>query len=1042
MKHKLSTFIEPLESRIAPATFTVTSNADFGAGTLRQALMDAVNSMGMDTIGFNLPMTQTTIILNTTLAVDSPVIIDGGTQPGYVSTPLVTIEGAMSVGQNGVNFTAGSNGSEVHGLAIVNFDQYAISIGVSDITVAGCTITGNQIGVYVGGNNAKIGTAGATGKNVLSGNSQYGIYGTFASGLVVQNSHIGVDRSGLVAQGNAGGGIYLDTFTAPTIGGAEKNVISANGVDGIHFVDVFGDARITNSYIGLYADGTFNSQSRNLGAGIYAFGNTNLVIGTDGMTGAPNYIANNGNAAILVNTTGVMSNGTATITGNVIGSAPIMMGLLPATNVSGITATGSGIRIGGPGAESNNIAWQTGAGITSTDGKTEVRGNFFADSGGEVIDIFADGPTANDTGDFDGAQNFPVLSGGVVDAMGLYTAYGSLDSTPNTQFLVKVYGFNAPTYSLVGDFYVTTSATGHANIAQSVPSLAGFAKIAMTATSPLLHTSEMSALAPIAPGIVFSDSMIQSAPEGNTGVTFVNFTVQMTTAPAGAVSVVLSAAPGTTATLGTDYSFSPQVLNFNAGTTQQNITVAFTGDTDVEPTEFIHFILGSVMGNAVLTDSTKTLQITNDDTSLKIAPDGKTATWRDVDGDFVTLKSTKGILDAGDFTLNAEGTVGGEVLRLLDLSNDGAPAKGVGLTLTAKFDQTNNRGDGSVHVGFINAFGVDLGIVTLPGDLGRITAGDAALVDGAIKSLTVGSIGVLGTSTQAVGGNLTSTFLGKVGNLTVKGDVIAAQLNATNGMAGSAALGSFGAITITGNMESSLGYPARITATGDIASVKILGSIGTPSVGSTYMDAGGKIGSVTVVGSMRSVSLNAGTTLGKVTVGGDIENSGILAVGKAQPANAAAAIAIASLTVRGRVTDSVIFAGFGTLNGQQAQNPDAQIGAVLVGGDWVRSNMTAGVSDLLGDNIIGTADDVIHAPTSGFTDNPSIISKIASITIKGHIYGTPAAGDGFGFVAQNIGKFVRGTTAYTLRPNALPNAQPLDIFNVSLNGDVFLREVL
>ena len=35
-------------------TYTVTSNADSGAGTLRQAILDANASGGADTIGFNI----------------------------------------------------------------------------------------------------------------------------------------------------------------------------------------------------------------------------------------------------------------------------------------------------------------------------------------------------------------------------------------------------------------------------------------------------------------------------------------------------------------------------------------------------------------------------------------------------------------------------------------------------------------------------------------------------------------------------------------------------------------------------------------------------------------------------------------------------------------------------------------------------------------------------------------------------------------------------------------------------------------------------
>ena len=44
-----------LVSSLSAATFTVTSTANSGPGTLRQAILDANASPGTDTINFNLP---------------------------------------------------------------------------------------------------------------------------------------------------------------------------------------------------------------------------------------------------------------------------------------------------------------------------------------------------------------------------------------------------------------------------------------------------------------------------------------------------------------------------------------------------------------------------------------------------------------------------------------------------------------------------------------------------------------------------------------------------------------------------------------------------------------------------------------------------------------------------------------------------------------------------------------------------------------------------------------------------------------------------
>jgi len=69
---------------LAAATFTVTNAGDSGAGSLRQAILDANANIGNDTIVFNIPGTGVhTIVLASALpAITQPVTLDGYTQPG------------------------------------------------------------------------------------------------------------------------------------------------------------------------------------------------------------------------------------------------------------------------------------------------------------------------------------------------------------------------------------------------------------------------------------------------------------------------------------------------------------------------------------------------------------------------------------------------------------------------------------------------------------------------------------------------------------------------------------------------------------------------------------------------------------------------------------------------------------------------------------------------------------------------------------------------------------------------------------------------
>src|SRR6476620_8609971 len=76
-----------LEERVTPTTFTVLNTNDAGAGSLRQAILDAnahVNSGGPDRIHFGIPGTGLHTIRPAARLPDvtDPVVIDGYTQAG------------------------------------------------------------------------------------------------------------------------------------------------------------------------------------------------------------------------------------------------------------------------------------------------------------------------------------------------------------------------------------------------------------------------------------------------------------------------------------------------------------------------------------------------------------------------------------------------------------------------------------------------------------------------------------------------------------------------------------------------------------------------------------------------------------------------------------------------------------------------------------------------------------------------------------------------------------------------------------------------
>jgi hypothetical protein len=69
---------------VSAATFTVLNTADSGAGSLRQAILDANANPGLDTIAFNIPGAGVHTITPATPfdPILGPVMIDGYTQPG------------------------------------------------------------------------------------------------------------------------------------------------------------------------------------------------------------------------------------------------------------------------------------------------------------------------------------------------------------------------------------------------------------------------------------------------------------------------------------------------------------------------------------------------------------------------------------------------------------------------------------------------------------------------------------------------------------------------------------------------------------------------------------------------------------------------------------------------------------------------------------------------------------------------------------------------------------------------------------------------
>jgi gliding motility-associated-like protein len=226
----LFTFFSP---KVFAATFVVTSNADSGPGTLRQALLDAAanGTATVDNINFNLTGTGLggiTITVQTQLPdVTANVIIDGTTQPGAFlgnsNAKVIITPATPAQNFNGFNVSSlvGVNDQvEFYGLYIEGFAPNQQPLGNGIVTNANCKLV-----------------IGAPGKgNVISGNN-FALVGYFQN-AIIQSNFIGVLPDGVNPSNNASVLYSIQDYNNLLIGGPlqqDGNVILCGSTSGINF---------------------------------------------------------------------------------------------------------------------------------------------------------------------------------------------------------------------------------------------------------------------------------------------------------------------------------------------------------------------------------------------------------------------------------------------------------------------------------------------------------------------------------------------------------------------------------------------------------------------------------------------------------------------------------------------------------------------------------------------------------------------------------------------------------------------------------------
>ena len=421
-------------------------------------------------------------------------------------------------------------------------------------------------------------------------------------------------------------------------------------------------------------------------------------------------------------------------------------------------------------------------------------------------------------------------------------------------------------------------------------------------------------------------------------------------------------------------------------------------------------------------------------------------------------------------------SIGGDII--------GAPDGSHGGGITA----TGNIASISILGSIVGGGGTSSGHVTAGGTLGRVFVGGNIVGSnsffaefGADSVESVGNMGSVVVGGSILGGKSSGTGSihsnGKIASVTVRGDLIGGDTffglpysGAIFAQGTDEGIRSIGRVAVGGSLVGGTGsFGGSIYGEDGIASATIMGSArGGSGLDSGSIVAGGKIGVVTVGGDLAGgMGANSGSVylfnpalLSSVTVrgsviGGSAGHTGIMslgtigtirvlgsvraesaaapvhlsALGTIDPTTAAQAIAIRSVSISQSVTHAVIDVGYfsGT-----ATNPDAQIGTVIVGGNWNGSSIVASV--VANNGIFGDADDTALADSTP----DLIVSRITAITIKGSAQGTLGGADGFGFVAQQVGSLKVGAATYPLTSGPSNDLAPII---VGTTGDLRVREV-
>lgn len=267
-----------------------------------RAAFEEVNAQGLITptvlqIAFALPFTPTlstplpALTAPITLDVSGDASVDCPTLMDSQSTVGVVFDGTnVGAGADGIVLQAGTAGSTIAGVSVINFAGNGIQIEDDNTTVRCSHIGVGANGVTAGSNQAD-GVSVPSGDNILIAdsvialNGVHGVEATTTGEVTVTNSFIGVNASYSLTGGNGVNGVGATSGTL----NVTDSVIGGNGNHGVVSADRL---NLLDNYIGTDVTSTANLGNGSSGVMLVNYTLYSLVSG--------NVIANNGDDGVTV----------------------------------------------------------------------------------------------------------------------------------------------------------------------------------------------------------------------------------------------------------------------------------------------------------------------------------------------------------------------------------------------------------------------------------------------------------------------------------------------------------------------------------------------------------------------------------------------------------------------------------------------------------------------------------------------------------------------------------------------------------------------